>query len=142
MGMRRVQVQKGSGSSLIRGIFHEKEDEDEDEPMVFESVPVVQGKAAAKRLRLFGVNMDCPISEECDDPDDQCDILSSTAVPRIMPGPSQSNYSSSSSSSSISPLQLNLRPHNVTAPTQMVLQTMPTDLLNKGKASLSLDLDM
>lgn len=146
MGMRRVQVQKGSGSSLIRGIFHEKEDEDEDEPMVFESVPVVQGQAAAKRLRLFGVNMDCPISEECDDPDDQCDILSSTAVPRIMPGPSQSNYSSSSSSS-ISPLQLNLRPHNVTAPhttnaTQMVLQTMPTDLLNKGKASLSLDLDM
>ncbi|XP_042007290.1 B3 domain-containing protein Os03g0120900-like [Salvia splendens] len=34
--------------------------------MVFESVPVVQGKAAAKRLRLFGVNMDCPISESDD----------------------------------------------------------------------------
>ncbi|KAL8535672.1 hypothetical protein ACS0TY_011344 [Phlomoides rotata] len=44
--------------------------------MVFDSVPVVQGKAAAKRLRLFGVNMDCPISEteECDD------ILSSTSL--------------------------------------------------------------
>ncbi|KAK4794164.1 hypothetical protein SAY86_012158 [Trapa natans] len=35
-------------------------------PVVFNSVPVVQGKAAAKRLRLFGVNMDCPI----DDPPD------------------------------------------------------------------------
>ncbi|XP_042009775.1 B3 domain-containing protein Os03g0120900-like [Salvia splendens] len=34
--------------------------------MVFESVPVVQGKAAAKRLRLFGVNMDCPISDSDD----------------------------------------------------------------------------
>ncbi|GMI69529.1 hypothetical protein HRI_000622200 [Hibiscus trionum] len=31
------------------------------EPMVIDSVPVVQGnKTAAKRLRLFGVNMDCP----------------------------------------------------------------------------------
>ncbi|KAL1568821.1 B3 domain-containing protein-like protein [Salvia divinorum] len=45
------------------------------EQMVFESVPVVQGKAAAKRLRLFGVNMDCPISES-----DECDILSSSAA--------------------------------------------------------------
>ncbi|KAG6396862.1 hypothetical protein SASPL_143019 [Salvia splendens] len=43
--------------------------------MVFESVPVVQGKAAAKRLRLFGVNMDCPISDS-----DECDILSSSAA--------------------------------------------------------------
>ncbi|KAL1556434.1 B3 domain-containing protein-like protein [Salvia divinorum] len=47
------------------------------EQMVFESVPVVQGKAAAKRLRLFGVNMDCPISES-----DECDILSSSAAHR------------------------------------------------------------
>ncbi|KAE8661999.1 B3 domain-containing protein [Hibiscus syriacus] len=31
------------------------------EPVDFESVPMVQGKAAAKRLRLFGVNIDCPI---------------------------------------------------------------------------------
>ncbi|KAE8657765.1 B3 domain-containing protein [Hibiscus syriacus] len=31
------------------------------EPMVIDSVPVVRGnKTAAKRLRLFGVNMDCP----------------------------------------------------------------------------------
>ncbi|GMI98949.1 hypothetical protein HRI_003564200 [Hibiscus trionum] len=32
-----------------------------EEPMVIDSVPVFQGnKTAAKRLRLFGVNMDCP----------------------------------------------------------------------------------
>lgn len=31
------------------------------EPRVFDSVPVVQGKVAAKRFRLFGVNMDCPM---------------------------------------------------------------------------------
>lgn len=31
------------------------------DPRVFNSVPVVQGKVAAKRLRLFGVNMDCPM---------------------------------------------------------------------------------
>uniref|UniRef100_A0A7C8Z8A6 TF-B3 domain-containing protein n=1 Tax=Opuntia streptacantha TaxID=393608 RepID=A0A7C8Z8A6_OPUST len=36
------------------------------EPMVFDSVPVVQGKAAGKRLRLFGVNMDCPNSNSHD----------------------------------------------------------------------------
>lgn len=29
-------------------------------PMVLESVPVVHGKATAKRVRLFGVNLDCP----------------------------------------------------------------------------------
>ncbi|XP_055821833.1 B3 domain-containing transcription factor NGA1-like [Solanum dulcamara] len=31
------------------------------EPRVFDSVPVVQGKVEAKRFRLFGVNMDCPM---------------------------------------------------------------------------------
>ncbi|XP_076942850.1 uncharacterized protein LOC143612861 [Bidens hawaiensis] len=39
--------------------------------VVFESVPVVHGKAAAKRLRLFGVNMDCPISDDEDQEYDQ-----------------------------------------------------------------------
>ncbi|XP_071705291.1 B3 domain-containing transcription factor NGA1-like [Rutidosis leptorrhynchoides] len=34
--------------------------------VVFESVPVVHGKVVTKRLRLFGVNMDCPISDEDD----------------------------------------------------------------------------
>ncbi|KAK6781786.1 hypothetical protein RDI58_019582 [Solanum bulbocastanum] len=34
------------------------------EPRVFDSVPVVQGKVAAKRFRLFGVNMDCPMDHQ------------------------------------------------------------------------------
>lgn len=51
-----------------------------EEPIVFESVPVVQGKAAAKRLRLFGVNMDCPITES-----DDCEIISSTAIASVQP---------------------------------------------------------
>ncbi|KAM3263020.1 B3 domain-containing transcription factor NGA1 isoform X1 [Capsicum annuum] len=45
------------------------------EPVVFDLVPVVQGKSAAKRLRLFGVNMDCSIS----DSDESCEIMSSSS---------------------------------------------------------------
>lgn len=105
-----VQLQKGSGSSS-------------QDPMVFESVPVVQGKAAAKRLRLFGVNMDCPISESTED---ECAILSSMPVPHSTI-PSQSH--SHSHSSSISPLRM--RPYSATALSS-----------NKGKASMSLDLDI
>ncbi|KAK4601097.1 hypothetical protein RGQ29_010609 [Quercus rubra] len=96
-------------------------------PMVFESVPVVQGKVAAKKLRLFGVNMECPISET-----DECDILASTTIAHTsMP----SQPSTLLSSSSQSPLQLRL--YNGTP-----LPTVPTDFLNKGKASMSFDFDI
>ena len=69
LGIGTVQlVQKGGGSV---GLNPEKvmveENREAEEPMVFELVPVVQGKAAAKRLRLFGVNMDCPISESSEE---------------------------------------------------------------------------
>ncbi|PIM99646.1 hypothetical protein CDL12_27857 [Handroanthus impetiginosus] len=97
--------QMGMGQAQIRG-----------EQMVFESVPVVQGKAAAKRLRLFGVNMDCPISES-----DECDILSSTTLPLLHQLPPPPFDSSSSSSST----NLQLRPND-----------------DKGKGSMSLDLDI
>ncbi|KAE8710719.1 B3 domain-containing transcription factor NGA2 [Hibiscus syriacus] len=61
-------------------------------PIVFDSVPVVQGKAAGpKRLRLFGVNMECPISES-----DECEMLSTTTIAH------------STASSSQHPLQLRL----------------------------------
>ncbi|KAG5255333.1 B3 domain-containing transcription factor [Salix suchowensis] len=53
VGMGMVQWQLGGGGAV--------------EPVVYESVPVIQGKAAAKRLRLFGVNMDCPISDQSND---------------------------------------------------------------------------
>ncbi|KAL3499122.1 hypothetical protein ACH5RR_041854 [Cinchona calisaya] len=121
VGVGMMQLHKGGGSGLIRG--------SNEEPMVFESVPVVQGKAAAKRLRLFGVNMDCPIPDQSkeEEEEDECDILSSTALPPH------------SSSSSISPLQLSPPlPYNGSP----LFQTMPSDIVNKGKASTSLDFDI
>lgn len=33
-------------------------------PVIIDSVPVVEGKTAGKRLRLFGVNMDCPVQDD------------------------------------------------------------------------------
>ena len=96
------------------------------EPIVFDSVPVVQGKAAAKRLRLFGVNMECPISESED-----CEILSATTISNATMASKPPQLSSSSQH----PLQLRL--YNGTL-------LPPTDFLNanKGKASMSFDLDM
>ncbi|KZV45354.1 hypothetical protein F511_04092 [Dorcoceras hygrometricum] len=100
------------GSILRGGVEH----------MVFESVPVVQGKAAAKRLRLFGVNMDCPVSDS-----DDCDMLSHSTVPleQLTHPPA---VDSSSSSSPPIPSLLQLRPYNQNN--------------DKGKGSMSLDLDI
>ncbi|KAK3010967.1 hypothetical protein RJ639_010847 [Escallonia herrerae] len=114
-------------------------------PMVFESVPVVQGKAAAKRLRLFGVNMECPISES----DDDCDvILSSTSIQQPPHHHHHHHHhhnatsmaphyplSPSPSSSSIPYLQL--RPYSGSP-----IQALPASLINKGKSSMSLDLEI
>ncbi|XP_050151843.1 B3 domain-containing protein Os03g0120900-like [Malus sylvestris] len=112
--------------------------------MVLESVPVVHGKAAAKKLRLFGVNMECPISES----DHECDILSSTTL-------SSSQYHHHHAHHQLSPpsqpppLQLRLYDGM-----PLLHQTMPsttttsttTDFLNmSGKASpssMSLDFDV
>uniref|UniRef100_A0A803LWU7 TF-B3 domain-containing protein n=1 Tax=Chenopodium quinoa TaxID=63459 RepID=A0A803LWU7_CHEQI len=58
------QFEQGGGGGSLMQVQRE---EGGVEPMVYESVPVVQGKAAAKRLRLFGVNMDCPISHQTHD---------------------------------------------------------------------------
>ncbi|XP_059662102.1 B3 domain-containing transcription factor NGA1-like [Cornus florida] len=95
------------------------------EPVVFDSVPVVHGKAAAKRLRLFGVNMECPISDS-----DECDILSSATTTTIPQYPTMATQH---------PHQLRLY-NGTPVPTTT---TMPsTELLNKGKSSMSLDLDI
>ncbi|XP_044485279.1 B3 domain-containing protein Os03g0120900-like [Mangifera indica] len=83
------------------GLQQQLQQHQQQHPMVFNSVPVVQGKAAAKRLRLFGVNMECPLTES-----DECDILSSTTMTIHQP--------SQISSSSQSPLQLKL--YNGTPP--------------------------
>ncbi|KAL0324570.1 UNVERIFIED_CONTAM: B3 domain-containing protein [Sesamum calycinum] len=111
-----VHAQRGSGVGV--------------EQMVFESVPVVQGKAAAKRLRLFGVTMDCPISES-----DECDILSSTTLPHSTTMPEQQHFPPFDSSSSSSIPYLQLRPYNHSDDDD--------DNNDKGKgAAMSLDLDI
>ncbi|XP_062028195.1 B3 domain-containing transcription factor NGA1-like [Rosa rugosa] len=95
------------------------------EPMVLESVPVVHGKVAAagKRLRLFGVNMDCPVSDQSD----ECDILSSSTTTAMV---------------------LSQQPHQ--PPLQLRLYdgtpATTTDFFNRGKtsssSSMSLDFDV
>ncbi|GLT64664.1 hypothetical protein SLA2020_371420 [Shorea laevis] len=95
------------------------------EPIVFESVPVVQGKAAAKRLRLFGVNMECPITES-----DDCEIISSTSI--AAPQPVAPPHLASSSHHSPQ-----LRLYNGTPLPQSEFLTS-----SKGNNSSSLDLDI
>ncbi|KAL6568907.1 hypothetical protein OROHE_003648 [Orobanche hederae] len=153
-GSPQVQNRGPRGDEVFDHHHHHHEQQ-----MVFESVPVVQGKAAAKRLRLFGVNMDCPISDSDDDNqnnnlnnnnnnsnnninDGECDILLSSSISgatmlphRIQypsmarPEPSPYNLASdySSSTSSFSSLA-RLRSNH--------------DIDDKGKGSMSLDLDI
>lgn len=97
-----------------------------EEPVVFESVPVVQGKKKAepKRLRLFGVNMECPMPES-----DECEIiLSSTA--KIQPAHLHHNHQIPSTS----------QPNQI--PQFTLYNGMPlleTGLLYKGKPSMSFE---
>jgi hypothetical protein len=82
-----------------------------------EDAPVVhRGKTVAKRLRLFGVNMECSMPEE-----PECPILSSSPTTALL-----SPYFPSLSP--IPPAQLRLR--NAAA-----LPTIPSDFSKKGKSS-------
>ncbi|XP_022769766.1 B3 domain-containing transcription factor NGA1-like [Durio zibethinus] len=90
-----------------------------EEPMVIDSVPVVQGhKTAVKRLRLFGVNMECPTQDE-----------SSSTFPH---GTIESDDSPHFSYSSLQP---KLSDNNNKTP----LSGMQADYSMKGKSSLSID---
>ncbi|KAK8565631.1 hypothetical protein V6N13_020717 [Hibiscus sabdariffa] len=83
------------------------------EPMAIDSVPVVQGtKTVAKRLRLFGVNMECPSTAQDE---------SSTSFPHGTIGSDESPHFSSSNNNNISSL---------------------SGYSKKGKSSLSIDLDL
>lgn len=132
--------------------------------VVFESVPVVHGKAAAKRLRLFGVNMDCPIADDDDQEYDPTSELSPTMVssststnPTHMGNYHQDhfhphhhhNHPQTPSSSTIPYLQL--RPYGEDFETQFHQNTMmsssSTDAFNKTTKSsssshMSFDLDI
>ncbi|KAB2074315.1 hypothetical protein ERO13_A07G133600v2 [Gossypium hirsutum] len=95
------------------------------EPMVIESVPVVQGnKTAAKRLRLFGVNMECPTPTT--------DESSSSSPHATIVSDHDSPYFPSSS------LQSRLSNNNTPFP----LSRMQAEYSKKGKSSLSFDLDL
>lgn len=110
------------------------------EPMVLESVPVVHGKVAAagKRLRLFGVNMDCPASDQSSS--EECDILSSSTT----------TTASTSASASATAMALSQQPHPSQPPLQLRLYdgtpATTTDFFNRGKtsssSSMSLDFDV
>ncbi|KAE8697211.1 protein arv1-like protein isoform X1 [Hibiscus syriacus] len=83
------------------------------EPMVIDSVPVVQGtKTVAKTLRLFGVNMECPSTARDE---------SSLSFPHGTIGSDESPHCSSSNNNNNSPL---------------------SEYSKKGKSSLSIDLDL
>jgi hypothetical protein len=90
-------------------------------PVVIDSVPVVHGKTVGKRLRLFGVNMECPTQN---DP--------SSSVTMIRHGTLDS-LSPRLASSSLPP------PFQVRDPTGAPMQA---EFSKKGKASLSFDLDL
>lgn len=91
-------------------------------PVVINSVPVVHGKTVGKRLRLFGVNMECPTQN---DP--------SSSVTMIRHGTLDSVLSPRLASSSLPP------PFQVREPTGAPMQA---EFSKKGKASLSFDLDL
>ncbi|GMI66715.1 hypothetical protein HRI_000340800 [Hibiscus trionum] len=83
------------------------------EPMVIDSVPVVQGtKTVAKRLRLFGVNMECPSTAQDE---------SSSSFPHGTIGSDESPHFSSSNNNNNSSV---------------------SEYSKKGKSSLSIDLDL
>lgn len=114
-------TQRGHSSSSVGGSSRI-----DAEPLVFDSVPVVQGKAAAKRLRLFGVNMDCLIS----DSDESCEMTSSTSS---LPNPATCSHVPQFVSSSFRTF------NNYDANPPAVNEEESFD---KGKASMSLNLDL
>lgn len=69
-------------------------------PVIIDSVPVVEGKTAGKRLRLFGVNMDCPVVQ------DDGNGISTPFPPTLHSQVQQSDYSKKGKSSSSIDLDL------------------------------------
>ncbi|XP_068635187.1 B3 domain-containing transcription factor NGA1-like [Aristolochia californica] len=118
-GVTALQQHAGGGGAGISG-----GDVSSAVPMVYDSVPVVHQKAAAKRLRLFGVNLECPTGEEVDN-----DVLSSAhTMASLLPQPQPQPQPSPA-------LQLRLCGGGP-------LPTSAQDLPRKTRQSLSFDLDI
>ncbi|KAF2324960.1 hypothetical protein GH714_021891 [Hevea brasiliensis] len=99
--------------------------------MVIDSVPVVHGRNVGKRLRLFGVNMECPTQD---------DHSSSSSFS----GTIQAHGSSTtmgSFSRHLAPLSLQPYQSRVASSGPMTT-TQEAEFSKKGKTSLSFDLDL
>ncbi|KAJ4954732.1 hypothetical protein NE237_011515 [Protea cynaroides] len=116
------------------GVGVVQEGVDGDVPMVIRSVPVVHGKAAAaKRVRLFGVNLECPTPDY--DPDSEYDMLSSTPLPNTTLMPSSLSPHRLPSSSSLPPLELRVYGGGSIPPP-------PAELPRNAKQSFSFNFDI
>ncbi|PON61113.1 B3 DNA binding domain containing protein [Trema orientale] len=108
--------------------YHPAVQQLEGSAVVFNSVPVVHGKAAAagKRLRLFGVNMECSSTTPTpDDQSEECEHSMHICSSNSSPSPHQTT----SSQASLGQLRL----YNGTP----IPGISTVDFLNKGKASMS-----
>uniref|UniRef100_A0A7N0UXD6 TF-B3 domain-containing protein n=1 Tax=Kalanchoe fedtschenkoi TaxID=63787 RepID=A0A7N0UXD6_KALFE len=123
-----VYLTSPEGFGMVRG--RAGEGIGERIPVVIQSVPVVQGKkveTAAKRLRLFGVNMECPASPDTST-SDEFEILSSSSGIPVSSTTPRHHLSQLDPSSSTLFLPSSTRMYNGTL------------VSNNGKMSKSLDL--
>uniref|UniRef100_A0A2P2ISK1 B3 domain-containing transcription factor NGA1-like isoform X1 n=1 Tax=Rhizophora mucronata TaxID=61149 RepID=A0A2P2ISK1_RHIMU len=104
---------------------HHQQQGGQQAPMVIDSVPIVHGKTAGKRFRLFGVNMECPMQDES----------SSPSITITNQHVAMDPFSAHSGSSSLPPLQTEV-PSSGPAP------AMQSEFSKKGKTALAFDLDL
>ncbi|CAN1156997.1 B3 domain-containing transcription factor NGA1 [Linum perenne] len=108
-------------------------------PPVYDSVPVVPRKSVGKRLRLFGVNMECQPPQHFPD-----DVASqNTMAITYHPHHHQHHYMSSSSSIHGVPATATTSVTTSTTPSQQQAAAAANqEYSKKGKTSLSFDLDL
>ncbi|KAG8653403.1 B3 domain-containing transcription factor NGA1 isoform X2 [Manihot esculenta] len=100
-------------------------------PIVIDSVPVVHGRSVGKRLRLFGVNVECPTQ------DDRSSFSSSSGTIQAHgSSTTMGSFSPHLTASSLQPPQSRLPSSGPMATTQ------EAEFSKKGKTSLSFDLDL
>ncbi|KAF2315136.1 hypothetical protein GH714_038230 [Hevea brasiliensis] len=104
-------------------------------PAVVDSVPVVHGRSVGKRLRLFGVNMECPAQDDQSSSSSSPSSCSFVTLPAHGSTTTMSSFSPFLASSPLQPPQS--RVHSSSMPT-----TQEAEFSKKGKTSLSFDLDL
>ncbi|CAH1424697.1 unnamed protein product [Lactuca virosa] len=117
---------------------------DRPQPPQASQTPPLHGKGSGKRLRLFGVNMDCPLSEDEDDRDyDPPSSHGHSPPPPVMP---PSSSSPSPQSTSIPYLQLSPYGEGNEYDQSTIIQSSSAHAFNiiakSTASSMSLDLDI